>query len=265
MNYVLKTNTRNNKFFSTRSFKTLVGSLVALAFIYSIFPKALPYFFTILVKPLWNIEQNIRYGDSSVDELRAIYAKEEADSVKNNSLQKENENLKNLLDRSVVSHPLLATILKKPPFSAYDTFILDVGENANVKNGNKVYALGNIPIGEIAEVVGNTSRVKLYSSSGEKFVVSIGDSNVEAEAVGKGGGYFEVSLPRDTKIIQGDTVLIPSLSNSFAGTVEAITSEPSEPFSKIFFRQPINIYELRWVLVDTGQDTNKIENNGKKK
>ncbi len=250
MNYVLKSNHRNTRSFLPRVLKIVIGLLVVLSVLYIFFPRVLPAFFTAIVRPFWNIEQDIRYGASSVEELRKIYREEASNHARNSAIYQENEDLKKLLGRSTVNDPLLATILKKPPFSAYDTFILDVGENHGVAKGDRVYALGNIPIGEIGEVIGNTSKVLLYSSSGEKFDILIGTSSIQATAVGKGGGYFETSLPRESKITVGDTVLVPTFSNSFVGKVEGIASEPSEPFSKILFRQPVNIYELRWVLVE---------------
>lgn len=261
MNYVLKSS-RTTKNPAVRPLKVVGVIVVLLAIIYGIFPRMLPYIFISLARPFWNMEQDARYGDVSIEELQKTYTDLESSSIKNNALQKENQELKNLLGRTDTPHLLLATILKKPPFSAYDTLILDVGNQEHVEKGNKVYALGSIPIGEIVNVVANTSKVILYTSSGQKFSASIGSSSISTTVSGKGGGYFEASLPRDTRIGVGDTVLIPALTHAFVGTVEAIASEPSEPFSKVLFRQPINIYEQRWVLVDTSvtASSTKYEN-----
>ncbi|MDP3962278.1 MAG: rod shape-determining protein MreC, partial [bacterium] len=132
----------------------------------------------------------------------------------------------------------------------YDVFILDIGDDKGLKKGDRVYARGDILIGEIAEVNGRTSKAKLYSSSGEKFGVLIGDKNIQATATGKGGGTFEIVLPHDTKIAVGDSVAVPDLTDSFFGNVEDVISEPTNPFSTVLFRQPINIYELKWLMVE---------------
>jgi len=247
MNYVLRSNHRRPDS-ERRPLRIMAWLLMVLAVFYIFFPRALPSFFTMLVSPFWK--------GASVEEFRKAYSEASALSARMNAVQKENDELKDLLRRSPIGAPLLATVLKKPPFSAYDIFILDVGEKEGVAKGNKVYALGNIPIGEIAEVMNDTSKVRLYSSSGEKFTVSIGPSNIETTAVGRGGGYFEASLPRDTKIVPGDAVHIPSLTDSFTATVEAIASDPSEPFSKVLFRQPFNMYEMKWVLVNVKSHEN---------
>ena len=250
MSYVLKSNTRR-KSNLTPGIKIVGVCLITLAILYAFFPRFLPGFFIALARPFWNIEQEVRYGDVAREELTRAYLELAENSARNNAVLAENEELKGLLGRTPVEKPLLATILKKPPTSAYDTFVLDVGADHGVEAGDTIYALGTVPVGEIAEVFAHTAKAKLYSSSGEKFDIVIGSSTIHATAIGKGGGYFEVSLPRDTKIQRGDHVLVPTLHDSFVGVVEGVASEPSEPFSKILFRQPISMYELRWVIIDT--------------
>jgi cell shape-determining protein MreC len=256
MNYAPKS--RSTNFQSSRAksgvslpLKIVLILAVVLVVFYTLFPRVLPAVFLSLAAPLWKADAEARLGNTSMEELRTSYADIAINTDKNNSLIAENDELKILLGRTTITKPLLATILKKPPFSAYDSFILDVGAPEGVAKGNRVYALGNIPIGQIAEVVGDTSRVSLYSSSGEKFDILIGPSQIEATAIGKGGGNFEVSLPRDTKIKKGDLVHIPALSDNFVGTVDGIVSAPSEPFAKILFHQPVNMYEGRFVIIDT--------------
>ncbi len=204
-----------------------------------------------MVNPVWKAESDTQLGRATMEELRKTFSELETNADKNDAVLQENLILKTSLGRTEFKKPLLATVLKKPPFSAYDSFILDVGSAEGVKLGQHVFTLGNIPIGEIAEVFGSNSRVRLYSSSGEKFQILIGPSAIEATAMGKGGGYFEVSLPRDTKIKVGDSVHIPALTDSFVGKVDGIASDPSEPFARIHFHQAVNIYEQRWVIIDT--------------
>lgn len=250
MNYVHKSSV-GKKGLVPFPLQIVLGVAVFLSVFYFFFPRALPTVFTTLARPFWNAEMGLRYGETSREELERILNESSRNVSKNNALLRENDELKNLLSRSQAGRPLLATILRRPPVSAYDILILDVGFPEKVQKGNRVYAIGNVPIGEIEEVIGSTSKVRIYSSAGQTFTVLIGSTSLETNATGKGGGYFEVTMPRDAKIKVGDQVLIPALSNAFVGTVEGVTSDPSEPFSKILFRQPVNIYEMRWVIVDT--------------
>jgi cell shape-determining protein MreC len=256
MNYAPKTNSTPH-FQSSRartgmSFPVKVVTLVAivLAILYIFFPRVLPYMFMKMVYPIWKADNDARLGTVTIDELRRVYSEINGNGDKNNVLLKENEDLKAQLNRGVIMKPLLAAILKKPPFSAYDSFIIDVGEADGVQKGDRVYTLGSIPIGEITDVNGPISHVLLYSSAGQKFDILIGPSNIQATAIGKGGGSFEVSLPRDTKIKLGDSVQVPGLGTTYVGRVQGFASEPSEPFAKILFSQPINMYEQKWVVVD---------------
>ena len=241
MNYVLKSSIKDNRI--SLPLKILISITVAMIILHFLAPNFLSSFLTTIVKPFWNIENIIIYGDLTIpiETQRTIFTK----------LQKENEELKRLLGRTTENNFIIAQILKKPPFSAYDIFILDIGSDNDIKAGNKVYALGNILIGEIISTTAETSKVKLYSSFNEKYEVFISEKNILAEAIGRGGGSFEASLPRDIKVNEGDIVTIPSLSNSVFGTVKKVISDPARSFSTIFFSQPINIYEQRWVLIDT--------------
>lgn len=238
MNYV----PRNKKSLVPKPIQITAVIAVVLVVFHVFIPSVLPSFFTMLARPFW--------GNTSHEEFEKVLREMRTTSTETDALVAENLQLKNELGRTDTSHPLLAVILKRPPVSAYDTFILDVGSTDGVKVDDLVYALGNIPIGKIAETFGNTSKVRLYSSSDEKFDILIGSTSIATTAIGKGGGFFEASMPRDTKIKVGDRVLIPALNNAFVGTVEGVASEASEPFSKVLFRQPVNMYEMRWVFVE---------------
>src|SRR3989344_2991266 len=221
MSYVLKTNNDlRRKSLIPFPLKILFFIAIFLAFVYLVFPRAFSIVFTTIIKPFWSIEKNIRYGNTFIpiedvlkenEELKIEIERQKAMYFQTSFLIKENEELKRLLNREDLYSLTLSLILKKPPFSAYDTFILDIGNNKKIRKGDTVYALGNIPIGEIVEVNMNTSKAKLYSTSGEKFDVIIGKNNIEAIATGKGGGTFEASLPHETKVEIGDSVFIPSL------------------------------------------------------
>jgi cell shape-determining protein MreC len=221
-------------------FKVISITIVILLILRFFLPNFLPNLTSTLIGPFWQIgkEDNpldsTAYHDVEVDELR-----------------KENESLKSMLNRSASSTVTLAYILKKPPFTAYDSFIIDVGSKQKIKVGEKVYAPQGILIGEIAEVDPTFSKVKLYSTSGEKYEVLLGvgtsTENIQVTATGRGGGSFEISIPKDMKVKIGEPVTIPNLSSNIFGIVKEVKREESKTFSTILFSQPINIYQLKWV------------------
>lgn len=215
--------------------------VVFFALIYVFFPSFLPNLFSSIAKPFWTIEKNIVNSD--------ILVSTDFINEKIASLQRENTELKEILGRTASSTIILGYILKKPPFSAYDTFIIDLGQNDGITIGDKVYAIGDILIGEIEEVNVSSTKVKLYSSFGEKYDVFIGSKNIEAVALGRGGGSFEVTLPRDIKIGEGDEVRSTDTGSSIFGIVDKYISDPTKAFSTIFFAQPLNMYEQKFVII----------------
>ena len=165
-------------------------------------------------------------------------------------VQKENDDLKNILNRkSSDQNLLLSSVLVKPFLSPYDTLIIDVGSSSNISINDKVLVDGNTFIGYISEVYKNTSKVILYSSPGEKVNVQIGSNNVEKVAVGQGGGNFSVQMPRESDIKEGDNITIPSISPNIFGVVEKIEFKESDSFQTVIFKSPVNISELKWVEV----------------
>jgi len=207
-----------------------------------IFPNLLSRISTAIASPFWSIERGILSDD--------LESNAKLESAMISQLSQENEELKNILGRKASSSPMiLASIIKKPPFTAYDIYIVDVGDNI-VAIGDRVYVEGNVLVGEVVEVSGKYVKVKLYSSYGEKYDVLIGKSNIQTTATGHGGGSFEVILPRESKVLINDDVFIPTLSSSIFGIVKSINIEPAKAFSTILFSQPINIYEQKWVQID---------------
>lgn len=166
-------------------------------------------------------------------------------------VEKENADLKSLLGRNDSKiKVVLGVVLEKPSISPFDVIIIDIGRDKRVKKGDKVLYEGMIVIGQIEEVFEKSSKVKLYSSPGQKFTVFIGSKSIQAEAKGLGGGSFMAKLPRGAEIIEGDAAVIPSISTSVFGFVEKIETESIDSFQNIFFKIPLNLTELKWVEVE---------------
>ena len=242
MSYEHRSNVNIKSFPITLRFINI--SIVIIVIVSLIFPTFVSNIITGIVGQFWNIEKKIL--------TEKVYVSMELQNTTIAELQKENSDLKSIMGRTSSSSPMvLAYIVKKPPFTAYDSYIIDIGKDNKIKIGDRVYAAGNILLGEILEINSNFAKVKLYSSYGEKFNVLIGKNDIEANATGKGGGSFEVVLPKESKVRIGDTVTVPDLGVSVFGIVRGITIDPVRSFSTILFSQPVNIYEQKWVQVKT--------------
>ncbi len=166
------------------------------------------------------------------------------------SVVEENERLKGIFDRRhSTNNFILAAILAKPNKSIYDTLVIDIGEENEVRVGSMVFALGDIPIGKVSEVSQNSSKVVLFSSWKEKTEVAISGSDNFMQIVGRGGGNFEMILPRDFNIKEGAQVLIPGINTYLLATVKTVLSDPRDSYKKALLVSPINVQELKFVQV----------------
>jgi len=178
---------------------------------------------------------------------------------------------------------ILASFLSKPNQSLYDTFIIDVGAKDGILVGQRVFALGNVPIGRVVEVNPNTAKVILYSNPGEKTEVVISSKQILPtsgsdgsttpsasntttseggpaspsqggdafmQVTGRGGGNFEMVLPRDFVLEKGAEAVLPGITPLVLGTVQTIISDPRDSFQKALLLSPVNIFEIKFVEVE---------------
>jgi cell shape-determining protein MreC len=182
--------------------------------------------------------------------LREQVALLTAQRLERDALQIENTTLKNLLGKATTTEQeVVARILSKPGFSPYDTIIIDAGIQEGVKVGDLVLADRSVILGEVEQVYGTTATVILYSSSDRKTNVLIGEHALETEAVGKGGGNFEVELPRNTDIKVDDLVHLAAFPDKLFGAITIINISDADSFERILFRSAVDINHISHVTV----------------
>lgn len=122
--------------------KIAVGAVVLLALLRLVVPHAFASFFAGVFSPFWTLENfAVR---SAVPENSIVFSSDSAFASSTVAeLLQENNELKSMLGRPVPQNSVLATVLSKPPFSAYDTLVVDAGSVQDVETGDKVYALAN--------------------------------------------------------------------------------------------------------------------------
>lgn len=249
-------NNKNKKYF---------WSVIVVIFLIIVF--SFSYLRNILFKignPLWGVTNSVKHffltNIETLNSKSALlnennYLQEQLslkdkDNIIFELLKKENEDLKNILNRKKEDQNLiLSTVLVKPFLSLYDTLIIDTGISDGVNVGDKVLVDGNTFIGYISEVYDSSAKVVLYSSPGEKVKVLIGNNNVEKEAIGLGGGNFKVEIPREIDVKEADSIVIPSISANIFGIVEKVDFKETDSFQTVLFKNPTNISELKWVEV----------------
>lgn len=202
--------------------------------------------------------------------------------ISKSSLYKENEDLKSQINESVADRAnyaavvdeniklkeilgrknegtvmTLASIISKPNQSLYDTLVIDAGEAEGIKEGSMVFAFGDIPIGRVSIVYPHSSKIVLFSSSGERTQAFIGSKSspddksgdLLLELVGRGGGNFEMIIPRDLILQKGDLAVWPGMHTYPLAIFETVISDPRDPLTKALFVSPVNIQELKFVQI----------------
>jgi rod shape-determining protein MreC len=263
-NYLLHHKEKKQGLF-TKAFVAVLLIVVIIVTIRIFFPNTFTNSLQFISSPFWkaknssiegiiNSSQLLRSKRSLIfenDNLRTEIKKTEFKLLEFEFLNQENDSLKELLGRKTFDkhNAILSAVLARPNVSPYDTFIIDIGESFGIQKGDSVFAQGNVFIGKIDEVNKNTSAVVLFSSPGEITQVFIGLQGISANAKGKGGGNFIVELPRGAEIEKGDIVTIPNIDTQLFAVVEEIKTNPSDPFVTIFFKNPVNMNDIKWVQV----------------
>ena len=191
------------------------------------------------------------------EDLRFQISESAADRANYISIVDENNKMKEILGRkNEKTNMILSAILSKPNQSPYDTLVVDIGKDKALKTGDTVFALGNVPIGRVDMVYDNSSKVVLFSNVGEKTEVVVSGSSAVAgtnaflELVGRGGGNFEMIMPKNSNLQKGDQVVLPGINPYTLAVVETVISDPRDPYTKILLTSPVNVQELKFVEIE---------------
>ncbi len=144
---------------------------------------------------------------------------------------------------------VISTVLIRPPQSPYDILTIDAGIKEGILVGDQVYAWSGFPLGEVIETRAARSVVKLFSAPGNKIEVYIGTSTTAVQAEGRGGGNFFLKLPKVSNIKNGDLVARRFLPPEVFSSIESVDSNAGEAFTYAYFKLPINLNNLVYVLV----------------
>lgn len=177
-------------------------------------------------------------------------------------VSRENERMAAALGRGGRDHTRLvpAAILVKPPQSAYDMVIIDVGDEANVSEGDPVYAREMIYLGRVHNVNNKTSVVEMASSAGAETQAVLMPASLHLTVTGVGGGIVEARLPNDVEVTRGDRIITRGAAARVIGIVKAVDERPSDSFQTIRAQAPLNITALGWINVDREADRTEARN-----
>lgn len=190
------------------------------------------------------------------ERLRKALARFKAVDLERQRLTLDNEALRGFLNHVVSPSSETVTaarILTRPTQSPLTVIVADVGTETTRRPpqaGDLVIGAGVAAIGEVMAVYSRTVKIELYSGWGKKLEVLLGPERVPAEALGRGGGNFSISLPRDLAAVVGDPVMVIRGETEYLlGEVKMVNRDPASAFQEILFRSPVNLELLSWVEI----------------
>jgi len=242
-----------------RGVRLLPAALIGIAVLIFLIRALLPNVFITLAAPFWRLSSlgaAAAYDASSAlknpaelsRELEAVRADNAALAADNETLKGQVEDLQKLLgSRTAPPKGILASVLARPPESAYDTLIVDQGSSAGVLPGALVSGPGGAPLGRVATATGSSARIALFSASGVKTDAWAGDSRTPITLTGAGGGTFSATAPKDAKIAVGDPVF--AVGAAAIATVTRIDTDATSPTATLRIQAIVNPFTLLWVSI----------------
>lgn len=235
---------------------------------FSVYPssfRAVSLWINALAIPFWNSA----HFENGMSNIRS-----------KSSLIKENEDLRqriDILDRKLKGYDVVvqeniemkklfsarkpgtifASLLAWPNSLPFDTFLLDVGSESKVANGQLVFADKDIVLGKVAETYSYSAKVKYFSSPGEITDAFLGPENIPIQLKGVGGGAFTVELPRDLDIREGDAAIFPGSEGFIVAYVGSKEENLTDSFQKLYLQSPVNIFELKYVQIIPNLSSNE--------
>ena len=215
-------------------------------------------FFSLLMTPVWKGESLIgnefwsltnflRTKNSLIKENEALRLKVQSSELTLAESKREPTTIQTA--STTKTNGIVTDILVRPPETPYDVLILGAGSNKNIHIGEQVTLPEGPHIGTIIEVSNLSSKVRLYSSGGEKTPAILERNMVPIELSGQGGGVLSFTLPREMAVQVGDRILDPSLEASLIGIVRDIQVTQTDSFKKVLVESVAPIHSLRFVFI----------------
>lgn len=230
--------------FYTRSIVGVVGGIVAAPF----------YAITSYIQhSSATVPTFIRDRSAILDEKRALEAElagQQGMEMTLAQVLKENEELRTLLG-ATREERIAAGVIARPPYTPYDTLILDQGSDEGVIDHAPVFLGSGLAVGYVRSTTNRSSLVTLFSSPGVETSVYIFGPDIFARAYGIGGGVVRIDIPQGITLTQGDLVILPSLDSGVLGTIDSVEAIPTAPEQHAFVTLAAPIAAMRLVSIGT--------------
>jgi cell shape-determining protein MreC len=186
---------------------------------------------------------------SEIQDLRETIGAQSGSAATIERLTEENEEFRALLGDDTEER-IAAGVIARPPFSPYDSFVLDRGTEDGITEGAIVYHTSDYAIGYVRHAYSKSSVVALFSSPGIESTVYVYGPDIYATAYGEGGGIIRISVPQGVSLTEGNVVVLPTLDTGILGTIGTVTSVPTQPEQHAYLSFPVSMQSIRIVGVE---------------
>jgi cell shape-determining protein MreC len=239
--------------------------LIALVVLLLVYAKGiLSAIASVVTFPLYTVADYLRYSSGTVpsylrdrtvllEEKNALeleLASQQGMATTLAHTLRENEELRALLNASSTGR-IAAGVIARPPFTPYDTLVLDQGSESGIIAHAPVFHINGTAIGYVQSVSAHNALVTLLSAPSVRSTVYVFGPNLFAHAEGQGGGVVRISIPQGISVSLGDSVVLPSLNGGMLGTIDAVESTPTGPEQYAFVTLSTPLSSLRLVGVGT--------------
>ena len=249
----------NSKY--TRFKRPILGALILFVVLVGAEP-ILKWCGGFLLSPLYSVRQYIETSSATIpsyirerallhDRIQSLEKEIETQkgtSVTLEYLERENNELKNLLNASSSSH-IVAGVIARPPYSPYDTFVIDQGSDDGIVKNAPVFYGNNLALGFVESVFPKYALVTLFSDPYVETTVYVFGPNIFTKAYGDGGGVIRLSVPQGVSVQKGDLVALPSLERGPLGVIHSVVSNPTEPEQRAYVSYEMPLSSIRLVSV----------------
>ncbi len=236
----------------------LVFALLLVIF-FTLSPRsffAVSSFFNMTAIPFWNSADSL---SAPILQSRTSLAKENEDLRQQidvltretkgyDFVVQENVELKKLFEDKKPGG-IFAGILKRPGSLPFDIFLLDIGGESGISNGELALVDQNIALGKVTETYPYSAKIKAFSSPDETTDAFLGPDNISIQIKGAGGGTFTAELPRELDVREGGAAVLPGTGGFILAYVESKEEHLTDSFQKLYLRSPVNVFELKYVQI----------------
>ena len=144
---------------------------------------------------------------------------------------------------SGITAPIVSSFRSSP----YGTFQVGAGSADSVSPGNIVLSAENFVIGRVEEVDLHTALVREIFAPNVSSDALLRGVGVTVE--GRGGGNARTSVPRQTDVAVGDTIISPVLRARAIGIIGKVSEDSGSAYKRINIYLPVNLLSLQFVYI----------------